>query len=225
MMTSMRSDTDDDVVIISIDDRAGSSHSLEPSPQQQLTTTDQRRRRRTRGRRKRPPSRRGRSGSGGHTIKMAAILLSAALSMCWVVACLLVFRHNASDHHTTLHDLRHPLGNLRHDFLAYQEGLRRKREVMADNAVIKTQNAEADGATDSHFKPKPVEAGVGATAAPHRYRICKPARQRRRQPDHPQPTQGRCEPDRAALPDIDCTTGRMSTRSLTSTVWLNTCPL
>lgn len=156
------------MVIVSIEETGSSSSLLAPSSRQQIPhhlipTTDPRRRRSTRGRRKRL-SRRGSGGGGGHTIKVAAILLSTALSMCWVVACLLVFRQETAspDHHATLHDLRHPLGNLRHDFLAYREGLRRKREVVAQNSVVQSKDVNSAESNIARPEMKPAVIGTGA---------------------------------------------------------------
>ena len=72
--------------------------------------------------------------SGGHTVKIIAILLSSALSLCWMVACLLVFHQDSPAPHS-LHDLRHPLGNLRHDFEVYREALM-KRQKKENSEII-----------------------------------------------------------------------------------------
>mmetsp|Transcript_2333 Transcript_2333/g.5368 ORF Transcript_2333/g.5368 Transcript_2333/m.5368 type:complete len:580 (+) Transcript_2333:255-1994(+) len=107
--------------------------------------------RRKRGRRQ--TARRGRQqqqqqqSTNGQTVKIVAILLSAALSLCWMVACILVFHQDSPAPHS-LHDLRHPLGNLRHDFEVYRDNIIKKQKEKEKKEEDKRETDVGRGGVD-----------------------------------------------------------------------------
>lgn len=137
------SNTDDSIVIIRLEENGNggtpAAHIRDHNVSQPSHVPRKKRgRRRTVGRRRQPTA-----GGGGQTVKIIAILLSAALSLCWIVACLLVFHQDAPAPHS-LHDFRHPLGSLRQ---VYREGLEQQKELeKRDIGVVHAEYASIESA-------------------------------------------------------------------------------